>query len=81
MAAVQVRERAELGEFASLEHAADAEARARACAQVDELRAADAARAEQLGTALAELSAARAALHGRDAQACDTAQFTSWCTQ
>ena len=66
---VQVRERSELGEFASLEHAAEAEAGAGARSQVAQLLAADALRAEQLGAAHAELAAARAALEARDSQA------------
>ena len=66
---MQVQERSELGEFASLEHAAEAEAGARARAQVAELLAADAMRAEQLSAAQAGLAAARAALEDRDLQA------------
>ena len=66
---MQVRERSELGEFASLEHAAEAEAGAGARSQVAQLLAADALRAEQLGAAHAELAAARAALEARDSQA------------
>lgn len=69
---VQVRERSELGEFASLEHAAEAEAGAGARSQVAQLLAADALRAEQLSAAQAELAAARAALEARDSQASAT---------
>jgi hypothetical protein len=65
----QVREREELGEFASLEHVAEAEAAARARAEAAELLAAGAARAEQLGAARAELAAARAELRQREAEA------------
>ncbi|KAK9842257.1 hypothetical protein WJX81_002922 [Elliptochloris bilobata] len=75
----EVRERSELGEFASLEHAAEAEAGARARAQVTELLAADGARAEQLKAALAELAAARVALQDRDAQVAALTQAHAGC--